>query len=195
MEILLLGMLMLKQCTIYEMRKKIEQNFTSMSSGSMGSIQAAIRKLLIGGMITFREYVENGVNKKVYAITETGREHFYAGIQKPMAYKEKSMELVKFFFMGMVESDKRPALLRTYITELEKELTALMQIKRSADAMPDINNMVLAQMQEQGIGQSMSVDEVRDIALFQMSTLELSITKISAELKWFNDLVERLEGT
>ncbi len=135
MDILILGMLMLKKFTIYEMRKHIEMNFTSM----MGSIQAAIKKLLQHGMVRFDEYVENGVNKKMYEITDTGREHFLAGISKPMIHKEKSMELVKLFFMGMVESGKRPELLAAYIAELKKELAFLNDVKQRADAMPEIN--------------------------------------------------------
>ncbi len=193
MDILILGMLMLKSFTIYEMRKQIELNFTSVSSNSMGSIQAAVKKLLQRGLIGFDEYVENSVNKKMYAITDAGREYFLAGVSKPMLYKEKSMELVKLFFMGMVDGGKRPELLTAYINELEKELAFLTEVKRRTDAMPDIDDAYLAQMREQNVGYGFSLDMTRDIAFFQVAMLDLSITKIKAELEWFEGLIKRLE--
>ncbi len=192
MDILILGMLMLKQFTIYEMRKHIEMNFTSMSSSSMGSIQAAIKKLLQHGMVRFDEYAENGVNKKMYEITDAGRKHFLAGISKPMIHKEKSMELVKLFFMGLVETDKRPELLMAYIAELEKELAFLNDVKRKTDAMPEIDDAYLAQFQENVVSQQFSLNKLQDIAFYQVATLELAIAKIEAELAWFNGFVKRL---
>ena len=194
MDILILGMLMLKQFTVYEMRKHIEMNFTSMSSSSMGSIQAAIKKLLLHGMVRFDEYVENGVNKKMYEITDAGREHFLDRISKPMIHKEKSMELVKLFFMGLVETDKRPELLTAYIAELEKELAFLSDVKRRTDAMPKINDAYFAQFHENAVGQRFSLTELQDIAFYQVAMLELAIAKIEAELAWFNGLVKRLES-
>ncbi len=193
MDILILGMLMLKKLTIYEMRKHIEMNFTSMSSSSMGSIQAAIKKLLHHGMVRFDEYVENGVNKKMYEITDAGREYFLAAISKPMLHKEKSMELAKLFFMGMVESGKRPELLAAYIAELRKELAFLNDVKRRTDAMPEIDDVFLAQIQENTVGQRFSVSKLRDIAFYQVAMLELAIAKIDAEITWFEGFVKRLE--
>lgn len=46
MDKIILGLLMLKKLTIYELRSIIEMNFTSMCSNSMGSIQAAIKSCL-----------------------------------------------------------------------------------------------------------------------------------------------------
>ena len=49
----ILGLLMIGNWTIYEMRKMIETNFTSISSSSLGSMQTAIKKLLEMECITF----------------------------------------------------------------------------------------------------------------------------------------------
>ena len=50
--------------TAYELRNVIRNNFKSMCSDSLGSIQAALKKLLMLEMVTFEELVEKGVNKK-----------------------------------------------------------------------------------------------------------------------------------
>lgn len=102
------------------MRKAIETNLTNISSNSVESIQAAIKKLLGNNLICFNKYVENSVNKKVYIITTEGKAYFYANISQPMRYKEKSMELGKFFFMGFVNKSNRLALIESYIFELKK---------------------------------------------------------------------------
>ncbi len=57
----ILGLLMIGNWTIYEMRKMIETNFTSISSSSLESMKTAIKKLLEMECITFSEHVENGV--------------------------------------------------------------------------------------------------------------------------------------
>ncbi len=192
METLIMGMLMLKKMTLYEMRKHFEQNFTSMSSSSMGSIQAAMKKLHQRGMVRFDEYVENGVNKKRYEITTSGRDHFLATISTPMIHKERSMELAKLFFMGMVETSKRPELLTAYIEELGKELAFLHGVKQRVGAMSGTDDAYRAQIPENAAGQSFSVNELRDIALYQVAMLELAITKIQAELEWFEGFSTRL---
>lgn len=96
----ILGLLMIGNWTIYEMRKMIETNFTSISSSSLGSMQTAIKKLLEMECITFSEHVENGVNKKVYSITTAGKRKFFSNISAPMKYKEKNMELNQVFLFG-----------------------------------------------------------------------------------------------
>ncbi len=74
MDHIILALLYLNPRTIYEIRAKFEGNLGLMYSSSMGSIQAAIRKLLKNGYITYTEVVENGKYKKRYQITEGGRE-------------------------------------------------------------------------------------------------------------------------
>ena len=51
---------MIKHFTVYEIRQIIRQNFTSICSDSLGSIQAALKKLSQQEAVTFSEYVEKG---------------------------------------------------------------------------------------------------------------------------------------
>ena len=44
MDKLILGLLMIKHFTVYEIRQVMRQNFSSMCSDSLGSIQAALKK-------------------------------------------------------------------------------------------------------------------------------------------------------
>lgn len=64
MENIILGLLMLQSRTIYELRKRINNGLNLMYSCSMGSIQAAIKKLLKNGLISVNETKQNGKLKK-----------------------------------------------------------------------------------------------------------------------------------
>lgn len=190
MDIIILGLLMIQNSTVYEMKKVIETNFTNISSNSIGSIQA--KKLLSKNMIYFSEYVENSVNKKVYEITDAGKEFFLSSISKPMCYKEKNMELSKFFFMGFVEKNKRSALIDSYIDELRNELDFLEQIKSVIGSKPDFDEDFLLSLKEKGATCELTVADIQEIAFFQCAMLDLSIDKVRFEMQWFDNFKQNL---
>ena len=193
MDIIILGLLMIQNCTIYEMKKIIEKNFGSISSSSIGSMQAAVKKLLGKNMICFNESVENSVNKKVYEITHEGKEHFLSTISEPMLYKEKNMELSKFFFMGFAPKSKRLELIAAYVSELQKELIRLEQIKSAAEIQPEFNEDFISKLKEKGADEIQSVKDVQEIAFFQLAMLDLSIAKIKFEIEWFENFKKNIE--
>lgn len=185
MDIIILGILMIKASTIYEMRKAIETTLINISSSSAGSIQAAIKKLLANHLICFNEYVEKSVNKKVYRITSEGRAYFSANISQPMRYKEKSMELEKFFFMGFVDQNKRSALIESYITELKNGLTKLEQVKSATGDLSSFDENDLSELKKHGAADDLTQTDLQEIAFFQCAMLDFSIAKIKFEINWF----------
>lgn len=192
MDIIILGLLMIQNCTIYEMKKVIEKNFTNISSSSVGSMQAAVKKLLSKNMICFSEYVEDSVNKKVYAITDEGKKYFLSSISEPMLYKEKNMELSKFFFMGFASKNKRLELVEAYIAELQKELAPLEEIKSATEIQPDFDEEYLIMLKEKGSLEIQSVVDIKDIAFYQLAMLDLSIDKIKFEIQWFENFRNKI---
>lgn len=192
MDIIILGLLMIQNYTIYEMKKVIEKNFTNISSSSVGSMQAAVKKLLSKNMICFSEYVEDSVNKKVYAITDEGKKYFLSSISEPMLYKEKNMELSKFFFMGFASKNKRLELVEAYIAELQKELAPLEEIKSATEIQPDFDEEYLIMLKEKGSLEIQSVVDIKDIAFYQLAMLDLSIDKIKFEIQWFENFRNKI---
>lgn len=185
MDIIILGLLMIQNCTIYEMKKVIKTNFTNISSNSVGSIQVAVKKLLSKNMIYFSEYVEDSVNKKVYEITDEGKKYFLSSISEPMIYKEKNMELSKFFFMGFSPKSKRLELVEAYIAELQEQLASLEQIKFATEIQPNFDEDYLSMLKEKGAIQIQTVSDIEEIAFYQLAMLDLSIDKIKFEIQWF----------
>ena len=100
MDKIILGILMLHRMTAYELRNVIRNNFKSMCSDSLGSIQAALKKLLMLEMVTFEELVEKGVNKKRYSITDIGQKTLIKWIRIPIDMsKTKNLDIGKLLFM------------------------------------------------------------------------------------------------
>ncbi|HCM85266.1 MULTISPECIES: helix-turn-helix transcriptional regulator [Enterococcus] len=193
MDIIILGFLMIKGSTIYELRQMIKNSLSTVSSDSTGSIQAALKKLLNKKMITFTEQIEGGINKKVYYITDVGKEHFQQAIAQPMLYKEKNMELSKFFFMGFTDKAKRDDMLADYIHVLEDELASLEKINTSTSPRYQFDDAGLQDLKKRGgAAEYMTLENVNEIAHFQYATLDLGIEKARFEIEWFKKFRERL---
>ena len=134
MDNIVLGLLLLQSRTIYQLRARIGQGLHLMYSSSMGSIQAAVRKLLKAGYIQYEERTEKGRRKKLYSVTDRGRQHFLAWVNTPMeAGSGRDPELAKLYFMGF--SQNRTEALEEYIVRLEERYRLLDGLCREAEGM------------------------------------------------------------
>ncbi|WP_339185024.1 PadR family transcriptional regulator [Oceanobacillus sp. FSL W7-1293] len=195
MDTIILGFLMIRGSTIYELRQSIKQTLSTVSSDSTGSIQAGIKKLVKKGWITFEEHVEGGVNKKTYFITEAGEKHFRENISTPMLYKEKNMELSKFFFQGFTHHSEHEAFISSYLEELEKELHRLEAIKITIGQRNNFSRDYINNLKESGGATEFMTEEgVKSIAYFQYATLDLGIEKIKFEIDWFRNFQSKLKA-
>lgn len=192
MDIIILGLLMLQNCTMYEMRKLIDTNFSNISSSSTGSMQAALKKLADKGMISFTEHVENSVNKKVYSITQDGRSYFMDSITTPMLHKEKNMELSKFFFMGFADADKWDGLIDAYIAELNKELNRLERLNAALPPRNEIDRDYIDSLRREGLADEITDELAVNIAAFQYATLDLSMAQLKFQINWFGNFKDDL---
>ncbi len=179
MEFVILGLLHTKDMTAYEIGAFINKNFVLICSGSAGSIQVGLKKLLNLGCITVDEFVENSVNKKVYSLTDEGKEKFSEWVESPMQInKSKNMELAKFFFMGFAQQQKRLDAIEEYIVDLNNEISVLESIK---DAISKNRNM-LEQKQD------------NILTKYQMYTLEHGIDLAKFEIDWYTNLLKEIRN-
>lgn len=200
MDKIILGLLMIKKLTIYELRSIIEMNFTSMCSNSMGSIQAAIKKLLEKKMIVYEELVENSVNKKFYNLTNEGKECFLEWVQTAMiSGKIKDMELSKLFFMGFVPTKKRLPLIESYLVDLKKEKEQLENIKKQDSNVAKLQYIDYIEKNKKEFSHFLKVSEnsniqkeVQDILDFELLTLQFGIDRTNFEIEWFEKLKNKL---
>lgn len=175
MEHIILALLYLKSRTIYEIRTKFEGNLGLMYSSSMGSIQAAVKKLLKNGCISYTELVENGKYKKQYAITEAGRERVCQWVNAPFgAVQNKNPELAKLYFMGLSDKENRCNRIRDYITSLEEYHTALELLYEEGRALNP-------------------PEEYAELFQFQLTTVKFGVDSSAFEIEWLSRLAAELE--
>ncbi len=126
MDAIILGLLLLRSRTIYQLRERIDKGLNLMYSSSMGSIQAAVRKLLSCGYIDYEDAVENGKYKKVYRITESGKRCFFEWVNAPIEPQAvRYPGLVKVYFMGFSDRENRKAGIENYLAFLKEQYRAL----------------------------------------------------------------------
>ncbi|HBG5343303.1 TPA: helix-turn-helix transcriptional regulator [Clostridioides difficile] len=200
MDKIILGLLMMKKMTIYELRNTIEMNFTSMCSSSMGSIQAAIKKLLEKKMIVYEEFLENNVNKKFYVLADEGKTCFLEWVQTAMITgKMKDMELSKLFFMGFVPKEKRVSLIESYIVGLKKEREQLENIKKQDSDTARLEYIAYIEKNHTELSHFLRVKEnsdiqrnIQDIIDFELLTLQFGLDRTDFEIEWFENLQNKL---
>ncbi|MCL2377155.1 MAG: PadR family transcriptional regulator [Defluviitaleaceae bacterium] len=189
MEKLILGILMLRKLTVYEIRNEIKRNLNAMCSDSLGSIQAAIKRLLDAEMVTFSEYVEKSVNKKQYAITDKGRKELIGWLQVPANVSgSKNMEFGKLLFMGMLPAEERSALIDEIIANLEKDLEELLTIQST---FTDESRAMLLEYWKTDMGYyGFVAEKSKEVNAFRGLTLQYGIDTCKFNIEWFEKLRE-----
>ena len=200
MDKIILGILMLRRMTAYELRNTIRDNFKSMCSDSLGSIQAALKKLLSLKMVTFEELVEKGVNKKRYAITDAGEKILMEWIKIPIDIsKTKNIDAGKLLFMGYISKSEQKNLINKIILSLEEEYTALKNLKESINFESErleIENYLLTDTEYQkrikNLNKKNNISEnIKEISKFTLASLDYGIDAVDFNIRWFKKLKKK----
>ena len=176
MDNIILGLLLLENRTIYQLRERIRKGMDLMYSSSMGSIQAAIKKLLNHGHISYEERVENGKCKKIYSITDSGKHCFFEWLNSPFeAQGAKNPELVKVYFMGFSDKASRKINVEKYLSHLTERYHALNAICEEA------NSIVVT-------------EESKDIIFYQLATARYGRDFMKFNMEWYKKLINEMEN-
>ena len=201
MDKIILGILMLRRMTAYELRNTIRDNFKSMCSDSLGSIQAALKKLLSLKMVTFEDLVEKGINKKRYAITDIGEKVLMEWIKIPIDIsKTKNIDMGKLLFMGYIPKNEQKNLINKIILSLEEEYSELKNLKESINFENErlaIENYLLTdteyQERIQNLNKKNNVSKnIKEISKFTLATLDYGIDVVDFNIKWFKKLKTKI---
>ncbi|OHD16494.1 MAG: hypothetical protein A2Y34_15150 [Spirochaetes bacterium GWC1_27_15] len=174
---ILLGLLHYKDLTIYEIKKAIETNIHFFYSSSYGSIHPSIKKLESSKMIIFKNEVENGRNKKIYSITEKGKIEFQNWLLSEINIaKTQEQGVLRLYFLNFLPKPERIAVLKNYHLSLTKELEALANVeKESHEKIKDLK------------------PEFKEIVSYQMTSLDFGINYYTFVIKWYSDLINKIE--
>lgn len=174
MDKIILGLLLLKSRTIYEIRSRFAENLDLMYSSSMGSIQAALKKLLSLQYINYREYQDKGKHKKLYEITDAGRAAFYQWVNAPLQVgQNKNPELARLYFMGLSDKENRCARMEEYIRNLKEVHASLKLIYDEGETLTP-------------------PEEYAELFRFQFYTAKYGLDATAFEIEWFTKLMDEL---
>lgn len=175
MEFVILGLLALRAMTVYELNKALERGISLFYSASLGSINAAIGRLLEKGWVSTEEKIEHGRLKKIFHLTPAGREAFQNWLHSPIeTEKVKDPALTRLYFMGFADPQERIHVLEAHLEELRRTLDMLERVhQESADIQPPSG--------------------LEDVRRFQMFTLDYGRAFYAFNLAWYQNLLKTLK--
>ena len=178
MENVVLGLLIIQSLTLYELNRAFKQGISMFYSASYGSLQIAIKNLLSKGMIVFEEKVENGRNKKIYSITEDGREAFFRWMFAEIPpNKLEVTALSKVYFLGLLQ-------------DFEQRRQVVLEI---------LSKIELVQGELNDINEEISRYDIpvsyQGILKYQLKTLDYGQKAHFFAKEWFQALLDDLESS
>ncbi len=176
MEYVILGFLLIRNLTQYDIKAALEKKVSPFFSASLGSIQAALKKLENNVHVEVYETVENGRKKKIYSITGTGKTHFMTWMLSYVLPNKTEHEVTtRLFFLGLMQPSERLNICKSIICELENKVKEFKEGRSES-----------AQMRVP--------EQLVDIVKFQLKTLDLGLYYYTQILEWFRNFYLELEG-
>lgn len=134
-EYILLGFLMERNMTGYDMKQHMSFSTSYFMDASFGSIYPALKRLTEKGYIDVMEVSEGGKLKKVYSITENGKIEFLKWLDLPIDSSKSSISpaLVKIFFYRYLSAERVQELIGQYIEDIKKYKIDILNLKSKID--------------------------------------------------------------
>ncbi len=136
---MLLGFLMAGSRTGYELKKAFSLSFSFFSGLSYGSIYPALKKMEKQGWVTMRVEMQDGSpNRKVYTITEAGREAFMRELRAPFEMgNPKNPFLTRLFFFSHLSAEDRHAAAGKHLEDVRQARENLKAIQPQIEGRVD----------------------------------------------------------
>lgn len=170
----LLGFLSMQDASGYDIKKMMEESTNHFWREGDSSIYPILKQLLEEGMVSCKlGNTDSDKPKKIYSITEDGKQEFRDWLREdPMMEQSRNELLLKVFF-GWNE---------------KKEIT-INHIKNFQRRSKSIDEKYKA------IKKSLfSEDKITNTELYQYLTLKAGIAFSEARLKWCNEAIQLLEN-
>ena len=176
MEYVVLGLLLIRPRTIYEINGWFKMSISLFYRASYGSLQIAVKKLLAKGYIDYKESIENGRHKKTYSITNAGTQAFFIWMHDEIP--KNNLEVVglsKLFFLGLLKDlDEREDVISKIQTGLKGTIYELELVEKQ------IHSYEIPESE-------------KAVFYYQAKTLDYGIWTNKAALKWFKRLSSEMQ--
>lgn len=169
----ILGLLLIRPQSLYDLVKNFETAVSLFYSASSGSIRRALETLLMRGLIEVDQAEPGARGRKAYRVTDAGHREFHEWMTGPMTGPDaEAAALPRLFFLGLLEPKERGDVLTRIEARIEQDLAALETLDERLD--------------------SVEVPEgYADVAAYQRATLDYGIAASRFALDWFRELSAR----
>jgi DNA-binding PadR family transcriptional regulator len=126
---LCLGFLTFGESTGYEIKKSFQERLSLLYNAGYGSIYPSLNKLYEDGLVTWREEAQSSrPDKKIYAITEKGRDCFKTYIQRtPGEDHFRSEALTTLMFSHLLPKDHVSDVLDLIVANYQEKIDVLSE--------------------------------------------------------------------
>jgi DNA-binding PadR family transcriptional regulator len=135
---LCLGALFMGDASGYEIKHRFETTFSHFQQASFGAIYPALDKLEREGLVSCRiEAQEKRPDKKVFSLTDTGRQHFIDALQTTEPKEScRSDFILLMFYAEFLQPDKLQEVLEKQEAKLQQTIETLTSIRSTRTQSP-----------------------------------------------------------
>jgi DNA-binding PadR family transcriptional regulator len=128
-----LGMLTDGEASGYDLKKNFESSFGHFFAAGYGSIYPALAALAEQGLVNCREVPQEGKpDRKVYRITETGRQRLLEELAKPNpSHKVRSEFLATICFAHLMDAEQIGTVLKSRLGDIDRYLAMFDDFERT----------------------------------------------------------------
>jgi DNA-binding PadR family transcriptional regulator len=175
LENIILGFLLFRTLTTYDIKKALESSVNFFYSSSYGSIVPTLKKLEQNEMVSVEERVVNGRNRKEYTITEQGHGKFVSWLSEKIGIgKTQDEGLLRLYFLTELPVRRRIELLEQYCVRLQakvQELKATEEEFRNTDV----------------------PEKCREAFNYRIITVDFGIRYYQFEYDWYREIIGKIE--
>lgn len=135
----ILGLLNQKSMTGYELMKQFESALCEFWSAKHSQIYPELKRLVDEGCVVYEIEISGTVlEKKVYRLTEKGRQDFHAWLsaETKLEPTPKNVARLKIFFCSSLSAEERDAFLKDQLAQHEARLAHLLHNQESFSSVP-----------------------------------------------------------
>jgi len=136
----ILGLINQKSMSGYELTQQFESALCEFWTANHSQIYPELKKLTEEGAVEYEIAISGNVlEKKVYSITEQGREDFMGWLAKdePMEPTPKEIFRLRVFFSNRLEAKKREILMENQLLQHQRRLRHLKNNQTKFKVIPD----------------------------------------------------------
>lgn len=138
-EYILLGFLMERDMTGYDMKQHMSISTSYFVDASYGSIYPSLKRLEQKGFVEVKETTETGKLKKIYSINEQGKTEFLKWLESPILTSTTNLSsaLAKVFFFRYLPREKAALLVGQCVRDLDNYKKSLLALKGKVEHQAD----------------------------------------------------------